>query len=219
MFSMKSLLLTSAFVAASSISFATPTTVVLNCAGYSVSGGAGAITGGSAFTSGVQSLSCPGIALPGGTNVFSSQIIISTDYSGGLGGNTTGANSVKGTWSDPGTNGFSLSGLPDTLTASNVSPFSNSGAYTQTGSLTQSAANYIANTTEVLAQAAAGFSVGVNAFANGANGTTGTVQTLSNTLQVIYTYDTTSGTPEPASFAMIGGGLLALGFAARRRRA
>ena len=48
---------------------------------------------------------------------------------------------------------------------------------------------------------------------------TGTALSSSGKVYLGYSYTSGSGTPEPASFAMIGGGLLALAVAARRRRA
>ena len=52
----------------------------------------------------------------------------------------------------------------------------------------------------------------------GGNASANVGASFNKTIILDYTAVTT-GTPEPASFAMIGAGLLALGFAARRRRA
>ncbi len=63
------------------------------------------------------------------------------------------------------------------------------------------------------------------AFANGFNVAisssvvSGQVATSSGSAAVVYNYTAPTGVPEPATFAIVGGGLMALGLIARRRRA
>jgi len=176
-------------------------TILNFCSGWSASaGGAIFFTAPIAIDSGTINCSAYG-SLPVGDTFVSEQLVLLTDYSGGLG---TTQNAIAATYS-----GTGLS--TDTLTSSSGAGNGNSNTYGDTFGINYAplgATAWLDATTlsDTFTPLAVNFS---------ANATLGNVQSASGQVYELITYQLSA--PEPASMLLLGGGLLAISLVGRKK--
>jgi hypothetical protein len=218
MFSTKSLVLATAFIATSMIASAT----TVSCGSQTVGGGSGTVSPSTQSFS----LACGGFAITGPYSGLTIRVELKNDY---LFGNSP-TNSTVGLFKNDTVNNGTLSFANDFITTSGAP---DSGTYVDSlgGSLQPS--NYFfvnvagAPTSGIAGFTQAAFNVLVTYCANGTTCTdgvtsitsTGSVTGVADGAKLTYSYSVPSSVPEPATFGMIGGGLLALAAFARRRNA
>lgn len=158
-------------------------------------------------------LACPGDSGGIGPSYtgLTVSVLLNTDLTGAVLGTES---SVSTSFSNSSIAGF----VADTLTTDSVSgqvasPYLT--VYTTSGGETY----WYDPTPAGVADPVADFTVNYTAYANGANGTMGSVTGMSGAIYVDYSYSPVSFSPEPVSMILFGSGLLAASLIGRKKYA